>query len=227
MKCAAMQAAVDTYQQALQAAPSTELFDRYIGFLTEQLQQHLQPAGADDTDDATAAQQPASEPAAAAAAARVLAAIEQAADAGDRRRLRSISRCPDPAASSVVACTATSNVASMGGNGLQAHFHRGIALTHSPRIMLSSYHQVWRQKRLCWIGLRWRCGVVAQTRQWPLRSGLLLRCHRSLRSSSNCWCCRRSGAPCRCHPRLKNCLGCTVSMSVERHALDNTAASDC
>lgn len=79
-----MQAAVDTYQQALQAAPSTELFDRYIGFLTEQLQQHLQPADADDTNDATAAQQPAIEPAAAAAAARVLVAFEQAADAGGR-----------------------------------------------------------------------------------------------------------------------------------------------
>jgi hypothetical protein len=89
MMRAAMQAAIDTYQQALQAAPSTELFDRYIGFLTEQLQQHLQPADTDDTDDATAAQHPANEPAAAAAAARVLAAIEQAADAGDRRRLSS------------------------------------------------------------------------------------------------------------------------------------------
>jgi hypothetical protein len=79
-----MQAAVDTYQQALQAAPSTELFDRYIGFLTEQLQQHLQPADADDTDDATAAQQHANDSPAAAAAARVLAAFEHAADAGGR-----------------------------------------------------------------------------------------------------------------------------------------------
>ena len=78
-----MQTAIDTYQQALQAAPSTELFDRYIGFLTEQLQQHLQAATADDKNNTMTAQHPANEPAAAAAAARVLAAFEQAADAGD------------------------------------------------------------------------------------------------------------------------------------------------
>jgi hypothetical protein len=124
-----MQAAIDTYQQALQAAPSTELFDRYIGFLTEQLQQHLQPGDADDIDGATAAQHPANEPGAAAAAAQVLAAFEQAADAGDRCRLRF--RCPDLAAWSVIACTATSKVASMGVDGLHSILYCGSDLTHS------------------------------------------------------------------------------------------------
>lgn len=83
------QAAIDTYQQALQAAPSTGLFDRYIDFLTEQLEQHLQPdeSANAETSPQTAPQAARDAVAAGAAAGRVLAAFEQAAAAGDLQAL--------------------------------------------------------------------------------------------------------------------------------------------
>ncbi len=67
------------YQQALQEAPATALFDLYIGFLTEQLHQRLNAVAEEGESEAAAEAGDA-----AAVAGRLLAAHEQAASAGGR-----------------------------------------------------------------------------------------------------------------------------------------------
>lgn len=81
-----MQGAIDTYQQALREKPSTDLFDSYISFLTQHLEEHLQSAPQEAADTEADGQAPQPSPIdAAAAAGRLLAAFEQAAEAGESR----------------------------------------------------------------------------------------------------------------------------------------------